>query len=63
MLLVGPLGVLMATIGDDTLVGPLVTVMNILLADPLDVMVMPFQLHLGPVGCCDHFILVDFLVQ
>lgn len=53
----------MATIGDDTLVGPLVTVMNILLADPLDVMVMPFQLHLGPVGCCDHFILVDFLVQ
>lgn len=52
----------MATIGDDILVGPLDTVMDILLADPLVVMVMLFQLHLlWPVGCWDHCSLVDFV--
>lgn len=38
------------------MVGSLDAVMDILLADPLSAMVLPFQLHLlWPIGCCGHF--------
>ena len=43
MLFVLPLGALMAATWEDILVGPLDMVMDVLLTDPLDVMVIPFQ--------------------